>query len=159
MRNLKAYSVYFIVVAFILAGCPQDAKPPYEFKEQELQGEIDNNFWEYVSGVARPSLSSMDTLSVGIYNIEMDTPCSYAVSEEGVLFKVPNKVGLYILNADWNNFQAITLYNGMKKTFALGGAVEITMIDSVSNIIEGRIDARVDNNSYINGNFLISLCD
>ena len=159
MKSFNKIFVVLFVISFVLGGCPQEIKPPYEFKEQDLQGKIDNVYWEYLSGVARPSLSSNDTLSIGIYNTQFDSPCSYAVSEEGVLFKVPKEVGLFILNADWNNFQAVTLYNGTEKKFALGGAVEITKIDSISNVIEGRIDARVDNNSYINGNFLVTLCD
>ena len=159
MKTFYSPIVFIVLISFVFIGCPHEVKPPYEFKEQDLQGEIENVSWVYLSGVARSSLSSNDTLSIGIYNIELDKPCSYAVSEAGVLFNIPKKEGLFVLNADWNNFQAITLYNGIDKKYALGGAIEIIKIDSVASFIEGRIDARVDNNSYINGNFLIPLCD
>ena len=159
MKLINYPTITIIFISLFLTGCPREVKPPYDFKSQNLKGKINNQPWEYSSGVARPSFTSEDTLRVGIYNAEFDNSCSYAISENGILFNVPKAEGLYILNANWDNFQTVTLYHGTTKEYGLGGAIEIVNIDYEARTISGRIDATVDNNSSVNGNFLITLCD
>jgi hypothetical protein len=43
-------------------------------------------------------------------------------------------------------------------TIATEGAIEITLIDVENGIIKGRISAEVDDDDFVNGNFIISYC-
>ncbi len=159
MKLINYPTFLIVLVSLIFIGCPNEIKPPYDFKDQNLQGKINSQPWQYSSGVARPSFTSEDTLRVGIYNAEFENSCSYAISENGISFNVPKTEGLYILNADWDNFQTVTLYHGAVEEFGLSGAIEILNIDYEAKTITGRIDATVNNNTFVNGNFLITLCD
>ena len=151
--------VYFLLLFVIVFTSCTEVNPPYDFKNQDLQGKIENIEWEYTSGVARQSYTSDDTLNIGIYNLEFDNPCSYAISEEGIKFIVPKAVGLYILGGSVNIDDAVIFYHSSIKEYGFGGAIEILNIDSNAMMIEGRADIRVDNESFVNGNFTINFCD
>ena len=154
---------YRVIITFIFLGlfwfsC-NEAKPPYDFKDQPLQGKINNIEWEYLSGVARPSFTSEDTLIVGLYNMEFDNPCTYAVSEEGLRFSIPKEIGVHLLGGSVELSEAVIFYQSTIKEYGFGGAIEILNINYNEMVIEGRADVRVDNESFVNGNFLIKFCD
>lgn len=44
-------------------------------------------------------------------------------------------------------------------SIAVQGAVEITSIDEEKGIVKGRIDAKIDSDNSVNGNFEVTLCD
>ncbi|MCF8370742.1 MAG: hypothetical protein K9H64_03910 [Bacteroidales bacterium] len=150
---------YFIaVIAIFLFSCNRKVDPPYQFVDQDLRGKIVNQEWDFVDGVARVSTVSNDTVLIGLYNAKLEKDCSYAISEEGLTFFVPFFEGLYQLSGDWDSPQSVNFYRGITNLTAWRGAIEIISIDTVSNIINGRIDATVDDNSSVNGNFVVSLC-
>ncbi|MEA3444808.1 MAG: hypothetical protein U9R19_08810 [Bacteroidota bacterium] len=151
-------NILFLVLILAFIGCNRKSDPPYEFKDQNLQGKIITQQWSFVDGVARLSPTSNDTLLIGLYNIHLDQDCSYAVSEEGVNFFVPNHQGIFQLASEWESPQSVTLYSGIDNEHAWRGAIEITQIDTVNNRIYGNLDATVDDESSVNGKFSVSLC-
>lgn len=150
---------YFIaIIAIFLFSCIRKVDSPYQFIDQHLHGKVGSQEWEFADGVARMSALSSDTILIGLYNTQLDKDCSYAISEEGLTFFVPFFEGLYQLSGDWNSPQSVNFYRGITNLTAWRGAIEIISIDTVANTINGRIDATVDDNSSVNGNFVVSLC-
>ena len=78
-------------------------------------------------------------------------------------FSVPNEVGIYKLKLNLNCFTCadnftVTLFekDGSMNFIATDGAVEILTISDTQ--VSGRIDARYDGNTFVNGNFTVSIC-
>ena len=160
MFNSGGNYIYLITFVFVfLFSCNRKSDPPYQFIEQNLQGDIMDDSWSFVDGVARMSPLKADTIIIGLYNIQLDNECSYAISEVGLTFYVPYAEGLYLLNGEWIAPQSVTFYNGTKSQSAWRGAIELTGIDSLTHEISGRVDATIDGNSMVNGNFVVSICE
>lgn len=140
----------------------------YNFKNQDLQGMIGGVVWTYRGGVAAEEIVEgehvigvdlAEEVSIGNDN-DMRMP-------EGnyVFFDVPNAVGVYELEINWDanllrgneEGQTITLYNEASGMSHIGteGAIEILAVTDTE--ITGRIDARSESGTYINGNFTVQL--
>lgn len=158
-------SIRLIVLLTILIPFAESCKkkdkeatiPPHNFLNQNMQGKLDGKPWTFVSG-SKASLMGTnilfftDTVSkyydtctfggYGVHRLDLTTaaaiePKLYAIGSGGFYgkFRVANTTVEY---------KDAT------------GAIEIT---SVSNgLITGKIDARVNDDNYVNGNFTIRYC-
>ena len=126
--------------------------------DQEVKGMINSEDWNYRAGVSRLKPGTTDTLAIGLYNRLLDNTWSYAISEIGVRFEIPDEVGVYRLRGGFSNRMGVTLYYSKTEFIALNGAIEIISIDKENSILEGRIDATYNNKNNINGYFTIGYC-
>ncbi|MBN2167401.1 MAG: hypothetical protein JW717_14090 [Marinilabiliaceae bacterium] len=79
------------------------------------------------------------------------------------MFSVDAKVGVYPLLFDLSGSsesQTLTIYAGESNMNYIisDGAIEILSIDSVSNVVTGRIDAFSEDETFVNGNFEATFC-
>lgn len=144
----------------ILTSCgDDDSGPAYSFDDQDLQGEIQGQDWVYLDGEAEESFFFDDQMSIELIQEEIEQACGLFYSlESSVFFSVPYEEGLFELNLSGTTSQTVTLYvpDETLNIIATGGAVEILSISETE--ISGRIDARYDEDNFINGNFTIPFC-
>ena len=162
---------YFLTLSFfvviISSSCSKDPESTnqYNFLSQDLSGEISGREWIYRSGNAFSfrNDSSQQMLDIALYEHLSLDPCSYAFTGNDVLFIIPNKTGLYELQLNFSeneNIQTLTITNDEQENMILSeGAIEIFSIDTVYNIMKGRIDAKYDNDNFVNGIFEVLLCE
>lgn len=135
----------------------------YSFIDQDLQGEFDGEAWHYSTGKVEVSYFDSTELDFEITSVTSNDPCSdNFLSQDVILFSIPDSVGLYELSLDFTgNSQTVTLYDSGTEmnNIATSGALEITKIDKVNGIVEGRMDATADSKNFVNGNFSITFCN
>lgn len=179
MKNLKnqtlvkkrlIYCIVLLMSGVIAVSCAKDDeeddpvnKPDYSFIDQNLQGEIEGEAWELLAGSAINSFGDTTTLYVEMFAMASDNPCAdFNLDGNRVIFHIPKAEGLYELSFDWSeNSQTITLYHDATGVNAVAseGAIEITLIDEVNGLYEGRVVAEAGAGNSINGNFRIPFCN
>lgn len=146
-------------------GKDDDSGPSYDFKDQNLQGTIDGFPFTYGEGtVELNTRDGEDVLFFDLYNSseEITDICDFFGfgNEVSVFFTIPAEVGLYELSLDLSSFsgQTVTLFNpdGAVNSIASTGAVEILTITETE--VTGRMDATLDGNNTVNGNFTAVFC-
>jgi hypothetical protein len=155
----RIYLNLFMLFVISLVSCKDDdkAEPAYSFKDQDATGKIENESWTYKDGF-------VDIGSGLIYmtlTIEQNgTTACEATSPIGdrVLFTVDKEAKLYLLGGSGSPMYTATLLESddTMNHIALEGAIEITSITDEG--VSGKIDARVDDETYVNGNFTIPTC-
>jgi hypothetical protein len=142
----------------------EDTGPSYEFINQNTQGTIDGNSFDFGSGTVEVSPFDSNEFSLDLYD-DSETftdPCELFGFGDfvNVFFSVPNAVGLYELSIDFsggNESRTVTLFNPetVLNIIATEGAVEILSISDTE--LTGRIDVRAGE-SFVNGNFTVVFC-
>ena len=167
IKIMKIKSIYFLALSLtmvVLFSCSKDknSDPTYSFINQDLQGEIGGDAWTYVTGTASISYFDSTELSIDIFAVASEDPCSeFNFTGNRVIFSIPDAIGLYELNLDFSGDpHTVTLFHEAttNNNIAVIGAIEITSIDKVNGIVEGRLDAQIDNTNFVNGNFSINYC-
>ena len=162
------FSIIALATILALVACGDDdggTGSSFDFIDQNLQGTIDGQSYNYGEGfVDETTINDLNRLSFSLYDISEDFTdvCDFNGfgNEVNVFFNTPAEVGLYELSLDLQNFegQTVTLFNpdNTLNIIASTGAVEILTITSTQ--VTGRIDARVDGDNTINGNFTAVFC-
>ncbi len=128
------------------------------FIDQPLQGKIEGASWTYVSGIADTTMFSgeiwIELYDVAATGLDPFAMGAYPNNVDYVLFSVPEGTGLYSLGLFT---QTVTLYcyASSTNTICVDGAVEIQSIDTIGGTLTGRINARSDSGTYVNGNFTV----
>lgn len=156
----------FIAALVLLSSCLSEddltVDNTFSFLNQDLQGLIDGQVFSAGEGTATIFEGE---LSISIYdtNEDITSACEFIGFGDNVsvFFFVPNAVGVYELGIDFNNIedgQTVTLFDPSEtlNIIATSGAIEILTITDTE--ITGRLDARVDNENVVNGNFTITNC-
>ncbi len=172
MKKQIRHSLPFLGLVFILTSIScgdDDSGSSVDFKDQNLQGTIDGLPYTYGEGfVEQETFNDMDQLSFNLFDVneEFTDVCDiFGFGEEvSVFFNVPNATGLYELSFDFSSFsgQVVTLFNpngedGIpQNNIASTGAIEILTISETQ--VTGRIDARIDGDNTVNGNFTAVFC-
>src|SRR5262249_43941460 len=132
-----------------------DEKPAYSFKDQEAQGKIGNESWTYVDGWATADQFFVINLTLE----EAETGCAISVAEKDhVAFIADFETKVYPLGTGSTVF-TVTLTDMQdlqNQHISLEGAIEITEVTDTQ--VSGRLDARVDGENFINGNFTVPIC-
>ena len=159
---------YFILIfaVGILSACGDDENDiTFEFINQNLQGQIGGIEWGLVAGKAQDFTTNNDFLSMEMVGVAVVDTCQLSLPNTSkIFFEVPKQVGLYELKVGLQNpgiTQTVTFFVAAENQnyIASQGAIEILEIDLENELLEGRLDARVDNQNFINGNFCLVLCD
>jgi hypothetical protein len=148
--------IVFVVLAVSVVSCKDDdAKPSYSFEDQDAQGKINNEPWTYTDGYATADQFFVITLTLD----EDETGCAISVPErDRVSFIAEFDTKVYPLGTG-STVYTVTLTdaeNPQDHHIALEGAIEITEVTATT--VSGRLDARVDNGNFINGNFTVQIC-
>ena len=162
---MRTSSLLLIFSLAILFSCKdEEEKPTHTFKNQNLSGKIGNTSWTLNDGYADVyGIDEQSQVSVDLFmEAEEGEGCSALAKGNEVLFTLPNKVGLYLLKFELNDFENSVVVNlfeedGYINNLASTGAVEITAISDTQ--VSGRIDARIDEESFVNGNFTVDICN
>lgn len=158
MKNLYLLCLIFLVTSLI--SCSDDDSdndgPSYEFKNQELQGMIDGQ--AFVLGEGTVSSSDGELSLKLLSDMETASACDQFGSGDfvRVFFTIAEAEGIVELSFEE---QTVTLFNpeNTLNIIITEGAVEITSISESS--VSGKIDARYDDENFVNGNFTAEFCE
>lgn len=148
-----------IVLTASLVSCKDDdddEKPSYSFKDQEAQGKVGNEDWTCIDGYATNDQFFVITLTLE----EDGTGCGISAipARDNVSFITELETGVYLLGTG-STIYSVTLTDAddlSNHHVALEGAIEITSI--TDTFVSGRLDARLDDGNYVNGNFSVPIC-
>lgn len=148
----------------LLFSCSKDSESPaYDFKDQELSGFIEGVNWMYGDGYATTTgEGATSKMHITLVLPSEDEGCDIMPEGDRVFFSFPLQAGIHVLKLDFNdveNSRTVTLFDSeeVMNVIATEGAVEITSITETH--ITGRIDARADEDNFVNGNFSVPLCN
>jgi hypothetical protein len=157
MKRYYSSLVIVVAIAFTSCGGDDDNSPSFKFKDQDARGKINNVAFAYADGFA-----DVDTDEIRV-TLTLEQPediCENMPEGNTVFFYVDNEVKLSKLFLDLNAFEGltVTLYQkeGSGNYIASEGAIEILTITDTE--VTGRLDARLDSESFINGNFSVQRC-
>jgi len=158
-----------LLTTLFITSCGKDddeSGPSNEFIDQNLQGTIDGIPFNYGEGEAEltTNFDEEEVLSLDLFdsNEEITDICEFFGfgDQVSVFFSITPEVGLYPLSFDLNSTsgQTVTLFNpdGAVNIISSEGAVEILSISDTQ--VRGRIDARFDSETNVNGNFTATFC-
>ena len=179
-KNLKYLFASLLFGSFLIFGCDetdsvdptQDFQPDYQ--NQTLQGKINGVDWTAVNGTANSTqLGVSDTFShlISVIDTVVDTNCITSPTRSKLLFGFQDQSSLVPLGEKKLKLDFGNLANNFTVTFvhfdaqgtpqnniAVKGAYEIQTVDTVSKMITGRMDVRLDNDNFVNGNFSVRYC-
>jgi len=129
-----------------------------EIQEQTLEGIINGVDWIFGSGIAIYDAND-DEFLVRLYAEQTNDPCTLQSSVNKILLTMPNQVGPYALSMEQHT---VTLVEDRQPDppmnfIATEGEVEIygVEIDSIS----AGMAVYVDDNTWVNGTFDITVCE
>ncbi|MBT1702209.1 hypothetical protein [Chryseosolibacter indicus] len=155
--NFLTLALFFSIVIFI--SCSDDdesATSAYKFDNVDATGKINNVPFTYADGYADISNNEIRiTLS-----LPQDNPgCAMFIPEGNqVFFTIDKAIKITALKFTQTESHTVTLFEADKTMnyIASKGAVEITEITDTK--VSGRIDARMDSKTFVNGNFTVPVC-
>ncbi|MEQ8551384.1 MAG: hypothetical protein RIC06_15980 [Cyclobacteriaceae bacterium] len=165
MKDFIKNAMLFTGLTFglLLISCNKDddGTPAYEFKDQNLQGQIDGIDFNLGDGAVD---SFNGELSFNLYSDQEST----AVCElfgfgdfVQVFFAIPAETGVLelFINFSSGEGETVTMFNpdGSLNIIATVGAVDITEITETT--VSGRMDIKYDGSSFLNGNFTVGFCE
>ncbi|MBT3208920.1 MAG: hypothetical protein HN704_18470 [Bacteroidetes bacterium] len=158
MKNLKIIFLFSFSIILLLNSCKKDDDEyKYNFEDQELSGQIAGESWTYeTGGVFISDFNHPPLFDFRIFGTDTISPCSYNIASRSLLFFTPMEIGLYDI-ADY----LVTFYAEGEETenlITVLGAFEILTIDTANKIITGRMDAKYDDDNFVNGNFSLTSC-
>lgn len=177
MKNL---TLFIIISALVLLGCkkkeeddPTPTTHKVNYNNQVLQGKINGELWMYAQGEV--SSSSWDVGEISHYFEIIDTSQSdscFIISgkRSKVIFHTDDtgkviQPAVHELYINWNTLEGktITLVSysetSVDNNIAVEGAYEIISVDTISKLVTGKMDAYIDKDNFINGNFTLKYCD
>ena len=159
LRHIK-FSLVLFLTSLIISSCgDDDSGPSFSFKDQNLQGTIDGKPFEFGDGTVDTLEIQGESLYFNLFDSgePIDNVCNiFGFGEEvNLFFYVPVAVGVYELGPQT---RTVTLFDPAQtlNIIVSSGAVEILSISE--DEVTGRIDARFDGNSSVNGNFSAVYC-
>jgi hypothetical protein len=155
MKNLFVLAISIAVLSFTSCEKDEDEGSSYAFVEQNLQGKIGGESWEHQSG--RSKADFFDNFFNDLRETADSNICSSSNSAQGnfILFGGEPTVGLFELGSS----KTVTFVVGSGNNLvATEGAYEILTVDTVGDIVTGRMDVTYDGDNSVNGNFSITYC-
>jgi hypothetical protein len=160
----KSTLLFSALALFAAVSCSDDDSDSagYSFKDQTLTGKIGGEAWTQKSGFSSIGTYLGETsLSVTLVGtiVDGEEGCDIRETGDNIFFDVPATVGVYVLSMSSEDPRTATLYDdgdGMNY-IATTGAIEILTITDTE--VTGRIDARSEEASSVNGNFTVKRCD
>ncbi|MEO9485434.1 MAG: hypothetical protein ABJG47_18385 [Ekhidna sp.] len=154
--------------AILISSCgSDDSGPDFDFKDQNLQGVIDGLPFVFGEGTVEELTLDGGVLSFRLYHSDelFDDACDFFSTERvSVTFTTKVATGVTNLFFDINSFDGefVSLINpsstdGFPLTsLASIGAIEILSI--TDSEVTGRLDATLDAENTVNGNFTVNFC-
>ncbi|MEO9871226.1 hypothetical protein [Ekhidna sp.] len=168
---MKALKLSFVSLAFsvFLPACgddDSDSGPSFDFIDQDLQGSIDGISFTSKGGFFDEGFDE-GTISIRLYDVSEEGDICEIFGNESVSASaiLPDEIGIHELFFDISSFSGIVVNlvnpNGEdgipQNNLAFIGAVEILSISETQ--ITGRMDATLDSDNTVNGNFTVISCD
>lgn len=153
MKKLITLSALLVITMLVALSCSPG------FIDQDLQGMVNGVEWTYASGFAEESFSDSTKYSIDLYagdpsGGDVCATGAFSHIDDYVMFSVPKEVGVYDLGLSQG--QTVTIYAGGTNYICVEGAVEIVSVTDTE--IVGKLNAKSDNDNYVNGNFTVTLC-
>jgi len=135
-----------------------------DFQNQNLQGQLGGVIWEFRSGKAKISGSDPDLLEIEMLNEEIVGICNQpAFAQEHIFFRAPYQVGIFPLGPQVvSHTQTVGFVRFFispnTSTLAVQGAVDIQAIDTINQVVTGRMDIWANDTNFADGHFTLTFC-
>ncbi len=175
MRIVLVCAVFFVLAACrkdepepeVIETIAENPAPTFEFKNQELQGEIEGKVWRFVSGSARNhAFGDSSEFSINLYAETDSNICRFSPTEDRVLFSIPKEEEVFELSLSFTGEEesyTVTLFDveATNNLIASQGAVQVIRIDSSTSTksIVLDLDVRYNADNFVNGRCTIPICD
>lgn len=168
MKNRIPTYAKIMALLLICASCKED-EADTGFSDQPMAGKISDLAYTSTSGGGQAIDWVFDEsrVDITIGGELVSEPCSYSYDGPVVSFIVLKEVGTYTLDEDWVSDASVGQYlvylhpngNSDPDDFIIvsDGAIEILSVTSES--ISGRVNARYDDQNFVNGSFTVNYCD
>lgn len=175
MKNAILIALLGLAISFTACKKNDDTVTPsgykVNYKNQPLQGEINGQAWSYVLGEANSYQWTAPEYAHS-FNItdttDSDTCYAYSNKRSRIIFsfddlnailtKVTNKLK-FDFTADSKTVTFVYYESGSPiNNIVTEGAYEILSVDTVTRLVTGRMDVKIDNDNYMNGNFTLKYC-
>lgn len=159
MKHLLLPLALFFTIAtfFSCSDDDEESTSAFKFENVDATGKINNVSFAYADGYADVS---NDEIRITLTLPQDEKGCAMFLPEgDHVFFTVDKEVKTTELKFSQTESYTVTLFDAdaTMNYVAAKGAVEITEITNAN--ISGRIDARLDNKTFINGNFTVPVCN
>ena len=152
--------------AILIMGCkkedaPQTETPAYEFKNQNLQGEIEGSSWTFLEGEVKASAFTNGEYNLFLRSTSDSNACNAFSNPDAdyVTFALTS-LEPQLKEINLGTYNAV-LYD--KETelnvISVRGAIEILTVDTVARFLTGRAHIYGDEINEVNGNFTINICE
>lgn len=154
MKNVFVLALSLAVLTFTSCTKDKEEVNSYAFIEQNLQGKIGGQSWEHQSG--RSKADFFENFFNDLRESLDSNICSASNAADGnfILFGGEPTVGLQELGTKTVTF----VIDGNNNLVATQGAFEILTVDTVADMITGRMDVTYDGDNSVNGNFSMTYC-
>lgn len=154
-------NTFLLLSLALLISCGGESGPSYDFKDQNLQGQVNGKDWSMNSGSASMETQNSNEYIINLSDVIITDPCAILNFDSNqMLFNIPNKIGLYELNLDSETGEglSVSFIDGDSETitFFVDGVVELLSI--TDDQVMGRIDINEGSGNSLNGNFTATLC-
>ena len=167
-----------VIATATIASCKKKEEETktttFSYMNQNLKGVINDQPWEYVLGGVDSKENFDDSTKFNHYFSILDTAHDDSCFADNgnrskiifSLYSVANPIlakGSHTLN--WENSKTVTFvfYEAGNPTpqnyVATTGVYEILSVDTTTQIVTGRINAKYDSHHSVNGNFTLKYCD
>ncbi|MFY0605703.1 MAG: hypothetical protein JXR10_03250 [Cyclobacteriaceae bacterium] len=157
---MKSSKLFFGVLAALMlcfSGC-DNTLDNFDTDKDPLVGKIGGEDWSYISGgaKARPTTSQIEGFLTGLNVID---PCTIRVLGEPYLeLSLPSRIANYNLPSASGEVKLVFVSrNGDKRLSVTGGYLEIVALSGRQAL--GRINATVDDDNFVEGSFLLEICN
>ena len=159
-NHLTSTVVLVVALTTHIATSSTEAETGFQqdIQEQNLEGIINGVDWVFGSGVALFDAAD-DEYLVRLYAETSENPCTLQSSVNKIVLSLPNQVGPYPLALDG---ETDTLVEDRDEEapmnyIAVTGNVEVYSIEA--DVLAAAMAVYVDDNTWVNGTFDITICD
>ncbi len=157
MKRLFLLPLILTILSSCTTELPSTEKYDYSFMDQPLQGTIEGEPFTYEQGVASKGKRLM---IVELYDIPFKGDELDSTEMESYQFKIQVETLLDLEVHDLSEHETNVIFSGKSisgESLARNGGVQLTMIDTEKDAVEGRVDVVIGNSTEINGVFKVKL--
>ena len=131
------------------------------FQNQVMQGKVNGESWVMASGRAEENSFDSTIYDVDFYDVPDTTNCGFfSPSRNRVFGRILKQTGTFEIGSFGSGKPNITIFhNASVMNYIAGGSIQITKIDTTTNVIEGKISIPGTSEYNMNGNFSLKICD
>lgn len=151
MKLKNTITIIGIASMFIFSACGES------YKDQDMSGKFNGQDWTIKAAKVTTNAIDSSVYVFEFYDAVMDDPCSTTNEGNMISTTCPKEVGEHEFGM--LKLRLASFNTPDEALMATNGAIEILSIDIDKKEVKGRMIAKYDDNSMVNGNFTAVICE